>query len=276
LYHSRPPKVLDTNWKGIKAGLLSTHYGEFSKLFCSKTDREVDIVNQIGVRSGEQLFNMIDMCSAFSCGKDRSCTVFCSLFDVDIGNLDMLGNALDNLQNAAKGTKESRNTVAHNLLDASAQDVDLLVCNARKLLGSVQMVASYVTEGGGGEGEGEEKPLRCDHAQRALAEIDGFVRRDFQVSTLDADERQKVVIYHDELLQLRKERDQLLEEKDQLLEERVQMVENCDRLQEKTKVLREERRRKFDAVARCLKSDIQNQLTKGKPFEPARFAVRIR
>jgi hypothetical protein len=238
LYHSREPEVV--HWSGIKAGLLSTHHGEFSKLFCSKTDREVDIFNQSGARCGEQLFNMIDMCTAFSSGKDQSCPVFRSLINVDPSNLGKLRKALDDLQRAAQMTRISRNKVAHNLLSASQKDLDQLVLHVRQLLENILIVASCVAE-----------PFLFDDAQSALDEIDGCYKRDIRIGTINAEDHQKVRQYHDQLLQL--------------LEEHDELVVEHGRLQEETQFLKEKHGRKFDLVARCLKSHIQEQLIEGKP-----------
>ncbi len=56
------------HWSGIRARHLSSHHGEFCKLFCSHTSREVDFFSDDSARSGEQLLNMIGMCTAFSIG----------------------------------------------------------------------------------------------------------------------------------------------------------------------------------------------------------------
>lgn len=245
LYHSRELEVV--HWAGIKTELLSTHHGEFSKFFCSRTDPKVDIFNESGARCGEQLFNMIDMCTAFSCGKDKSCRVFCSLFDVDSGSLDNLQKALDSLQQAAKGTRDSRNKVAHNLLTSSQEDFDKLVVQVRNLFESIRKVASCVAGS-----------LLSDHVQSVLDEIDSIIKRDIQIGTIDADELQKVVQYHRQLLQL--------------LEEHKQLVEEHGRLQEKTQVLAEKHGRKFDCFNQCLRSHIQDQLIESMP---ARFAVQF-
>jgi len=244
-YHSRELEVV--HWAGIKVELLSTHHGEFSKLFCSRTDREVDIFNESSARCGEQLFNMIDMCTAFSSGKDKSCRVFCSLFDVDPCKLDRLQKALDSLQQAAKGTRISRNKVAHNLLTSSQPDFDELVVQVRKLFESIRTVTSCFAE-----------PLLSDHVRSALDEINSVIKRDIRIGTIDADEHHKVAQYHRQLLQLHEEHEQLVEEH--------------GRLQEKTQVLREKHGRKFDVFRRCLMSHIQDQLSEGIS---ACFAVRF-
>ena len=56
------------HWSGIRAERLSSHHGEFCKLFCSQTSRQVDFFSDGGAQSGEQLFNMLGMCTAFSLG----------------------------------------------------------------------------------------------------------------------------------------------------------------------------------------------------------------
>jgi hypothetical protein len=60
--------MTSVHWSGIRARRLSSHHGEFCKLFCSHTSRDVDFFSEDGSRSGEQLLNMIGMCSAFSIG----------------------------------------------------------------------------------------------------------------------------------------------------------------------------------------------------------------
>jgi hypothetical protein len=169
------------------------------------------------------------------------------LFDVDSGNLDRLQKALDSLQQAAKGTRCSRNKVAHNLLTSSQEDFDELVLQVRKLFESIRKVATCVTES-----------LLPNHIQSVLDEIESIIKRDIRIGTIDADEHQKVVQYHHQLLQL--------------LDEHQQLVEEHDRLQEKTQFLIEKYGRKFDCFSQCLRSHIQDQLIESKP---ARFAVQF-
>jgi serine/threonine protein kinase len=66
MFHSRA--LSSVHWSGIRARRLSSHHGEFCKLFCSHTSREVDFFSNDSARSGEQLLNMIGMCTAFSIG----------------------------------------------------------------------------------------------------------------------------------------------------------------------------------------------------------------
>ncbi len=92
------------HWSSIKAHHLSKHHGEFCKLFCCQTSRELEFFSvSSGTRSGEQLFNMIDNCTAFASGKDKSCAVFRELFKVDPGKLEHLVKGLDHVREAAVG-----------------------------------------------------------------------------------------------------------------------------------------------------------------------------
>jgi hypothetical protein len=71
LFHTRGLSktfLSSVHWTGIKANRLSSHLGEFCKLFCSQTSRQDDFFTADGVRNSEQLFNMIGMCTAFSIG----------------------------------------------------------------------------------------------------------------------------------------------------------------------------------------------------------------
>jgi hypothetical protein len=61
----------EVHWSGIRADRLSSHHGEFCKLFCSQTSRQVDFFSDGEVQSGEQLFKMIGMCTAFSLGNQN-------------------------------------------------------------------------------------------------------------------------------------------------------------------------------------------------------------
>jgi hypothetical protein len=67
LFHSRG--LTSLHWSGIRVDRLSSHHGEFCKLFCSQTGRQVDFFSDDGEKSsGEQLLNMIGNCTAFSIG----------------------------------------------------------------------------------------------------------------------------------------------------------------------------------------------------------------
>jgi hypothetical protein len=180
---------------------------------------------------------MIDMCKVFSCENDMS--FFRSLFNVDPAKHPILGTAMDSLQKSAHGTRLSRNKVAHNLLIASESDFNELADHAQKLLQSVRSVVSCVTD-----------PLLTDHATNALAEIDSIRMRDIQVATLTEDERQKSFQYHRQLLELHEQHNQLIERHGRLQEENHNWRDKCGR--------------KFDSVARCLKSHIQDKLIEGQ------------
>jgi len=173
------------------------------------------------------------MCTAFSCGNDRSCYVFRALFNIDPAKHDIFRKALDTLHQAANGTRKSRNNLAHNLLSASTPDFDDLVRHVRQLLESIRIIVSCVTEA-----------LPSDHSESALCEIDSILKRDYQIATITDDEQLKVVQQGRQLLEL--------------LEENEQLVEEHGRLRQKL-----ERVRSFDSVARCVKSHIQHQLIEG-------------
>lgn len=184
LFHSRA--MSEVHWSGIRADRLSSHHGEFCKLYCSQTSRQFDFFSGGAESGGEQLFNMIANCTAFSCDKDRSRRDFCSLFNVDRDNLDTIGKALGTLQKAAKSTRQSRNSLSHYCLATEPSVFDEIWRSARQLLDSVQIVASCATGVGG---------LICDDLQRALVEIDGCVRRDIRVATSNADNHQRADQY---------------------------------------------------------------------------------
>ncbi len=66
LYHLRGQTSV--HWSSIRTHRLSSYHGEFCKLFCSQTSRQVDFFCEDSAKSGEQLLNMIGMCTAFSIG----------------------------------------------------------------------------------------------------------------------------------------------------------------------------------------------------------------
>lgn len=77
------------HWSGIRACRLSEHHGEFCKLFCSQTSRSLDFFSEDGARSGEQLLNMIGMCTAFSMGNQTLSIVIqkgslCGVFECTV------------------------------------------------------------------------------------------------------------------------------------------------------------------------------------------------
>ena len=218
-------------WSGIRAQLLSSHHGEFCKLFCSKTSRDLEFFREDGdTRSCEQLFNMMDMCRAFSSGKENDCSEFCSLFDVKHNKRAGLKASLDNVRKAAVGARDSRNKLAHNLLTISTQDFNALVSCARQLLQSVRSVVTSIS--------GKHS---TEYVEQALADIEDILKRSLNSGTLSDHER----------MVLRQQNTQLLEER--------------DRLQDEKNVLKQKLGRKFDSFPPWLKTDILDQLTASTP-----------
>jgi hypothetical protein len=227
-FHCREPDVIGKHWKGIRASRLSGHHGEFCKFFCSQTSRDVEFFAQSDCRCGEQFFNMIDLCKAFDSEKDKSCSLFLSLFsDVSI-KLHHLRSALDSLKSATGAIRDSRNNLAHNLLTISAQNFDKLVAAARELLPSVHLAMSCISEG-----------HRPELAAAALAEVERIVSRDVQIATLSDRECQQIA-------QLR----QQLEEEE----------EERDRLKQEISSLKMKLSRKFDSLRVRLVGEIKEQL----------------
>jgi hypothetical protein len=129
-YHSRGEKA-QIEWSGIRAHLLSSHHGEFCKLFCGRTKRDFLFFEEGKTENSEQFFNMIDMCKAFhgnSNGLDRYCDIFCSLYE-ECSELQMpaeariVAQSLIELKQAASSMRSFRNQMAHELLKAFTLDV---------------------------------------------------------------------------------------------------------------------------------------------------------
>jgi len=231
-FHSRGPKA-EHYWSGIRANRISSHHGEFCKLFCSHTARELDFFNESGNRSGEQLLNMIDMCTAFSFGENKNKDKdtgkennFRSLFNIESNKTQDLKSALEALKEAAVGRQTSketrkvgvrdlRNKLFHDFLTISTQDFEHLVTCSKQLLFSTRTVISCLC--------GEHS---SDYIQHALNEIDVIAKRDLTVSKLSDDER------------------------DDLNRRNQQMLQELEKMKS----------RKFDSFAVCLKQDIQEHL----------------
>ena len=191
-FHLRESRT-EHHWSGIRANRLSSDHGEFCKLFCSRTSRELDFFSESGTRSGEQLLNMIDMCTAFSSGKDRDCSVFRSLFEVNPEKQEDLKSALDTVRKAAIGASWNmgvhsvrvlRNRLLHDFLTLDTLYFEALVACAKQLLYGIRSAVSCIS--------GE---YRCDYADKALAEIEGYagiVNRDFQREAPSDDERRNL------------------------------------------------------------------------------------
>ncbi len=175
---------------------------------------------------------MIDMCKAFSPGKDRSCALFLSLFDVPQEKLNVLRAALDSLKSAAIAIRDSRNKLAHNLLTISKQDFDSLVACARQLLPSIHSAMACIVEN-----------HRTENAGEALAKVERIVKRDIQIATLSD------------------------HESSQIAQQRQQLEEERDRLLQENSSLKMKQSRKFDSLTVRLLGEIEEQLR-----DPSMFA----
>ena len=238
LLHTRGSKA-NHHWSGIRADRLSSHHGEFCKLFCSHTSRELDFFDESGARSGEQLLNMIGMCKAFSPGQDNNCSVFLSLFDIKPDRHQAFKSALAALRQAAVGrdvsnetkevgVKDLRNRMFHDFLTLSTPDFEALVACSKQLLSSICMIISCIA--------GDHQ---SDYAEQALAEIDsdaGIVRRDLIVAKL-CDEDQEVMNRTNK-----------------------QMLEELERMQDEMITMKMKLGSHFKSFAVCLKDDIEEHL----------------
>ncbi len=189
-----------------------------------------------GARSGEQLLNMIDMCTAFHIGKDKECSVFRSLFNVEPEKQEALKLALESLRKAAvghqisnqskeAGVRDLRNIMFHDFLTLDTQDFQALVSCATQLLEAVRVVVSCI----GGE-------HRSEFVGEALAEIADILIRDLNVARLSEDEREV------------------------LNRQNRQMLKELELMQQEKQALKVKLGRRFDSLAVCLKSDIQDDL----------------
>jgi RIO-like serine/threonine protein kinase len=198
----------------------------------------LDFFSVSGARSGEQLLNMIDMCTVFSVGKDKDCSVFRSLFSLEPDKQEVLKLALESLRTAAvgrqisnqskeAGVRDLRNTMFHDFLTLDTRSFQALVTCATQLLESVRVVVSCI--------RGEH---RSDFIDEALAEIAGMLKRDLIVAKLSEDERE---VLH---------------------RQNKQMLEELELMQLEKRAMKEKLGRKFDSLAVCLKTDIQDDILK--------------
>jgi hypothetical protein len=111
---------------------------------------------------GDQLWNMIMCCIAFSSGKDGNSIVFRELFSVNPEKVEALGFALKSLGEAANGIRCMRNIVCHNLFALNTPDFESLTTCAQRLLFSLRDVLSCIDE-----------QLEYECVDLALAQIDG-------------------------------------------------------------------------------------------------------
>jgi hypothetical protein len=235
MFHSRKVVKVDKNWSGIRACRLSEHHGEFCKLFCSQTSREVDFFDETGMHSGEQLFNMIDFCTVFSSGKAKDCSEFRSLFSVndDRKVVHTLQVRLDSVKSAAARIRDARNTLAHNILALKEDYLQHIFDKARQLFSDISGISSFIS--------GENLSV---YAEQALIEIEAIEKRSVCLATLTDVEYQNLIQEHE----------RLREDYDQIIEER-------DRLQGQRSVLKSKLARKFDSFLAYLKRDIEDQFT---------------
>ncbi len=155
---------------GIRASRLSSHHGEFCKLFCGSISRGVDFFSEDDPRSEElpHLLTLIQWCTAFS---SRNEFGFSSLFDVT--DHDALKSALDGLHTAVLDIHQNRNRLCHNCLALDSMHYDSLIACSRQLLVSLCRI-SLCVEGGD----------QFSHsANDALAVIQSFGKRDAEVAT---------------------------------------------------------------------------------------------
>jgi hypothetical protein len=169
------------HWPSIRADRLSSHHGEFCKLFCSNTGRDVDFFSEQAAQCPEQLLNMIDMCTVFSSGNGTDCAVFRALFSVvpDKNIQVSFQKTLDSVKKCAVGARELRNKLAHHLLTLNHPDFDSLVDLARKLLTGLCSVFACIVD--------RRSYQHCfDIADQALIEIEGFLEHEKVRRSFDA------------------------------------------------------------------------------------------
>ena len=164
-------------WSGIRADRLSSHPGEFCKLFCGISSRHLDLF--IDDVDFSQLFNMILMlltCTAFL-DKDA----FLSLFGVTHGEAvpDNLPSALGAVRNAANSARQLRTKLAHDMLTLDASDFDYLVSCSRQLLEGVCSIFSCISD------DSDFTFPRC--ARDAFASIEAMGKCEFQALALSDD-----------------------------------------------------------------------------------------
>jgi hypothetical protein len=244
-YHARGSKA-ELKWSGIRAGRLSGHPGEFCKLFCGQTSRDLDFFEECGTQSGEQLFNMIDCCAAFVDDKDKKCSLFCSLFEVE--SHQTLVTSLVNLKKAAvgfqisngskePGVKDIRNKMFHDFLTLRESDFKGFLVSAQKFLQSLLDIDSCIAGG------------RQAFYEDQLLEIDSVAKRNLKSSGFNDLERSTVT---------RKKQD-MLDEK--ATEYQNKILKNHQEKQELRLLLKLSVA--VDSSAIFLREDIQDQLVEG-------------
>jgi hypothetical protein len=234
-YHALGSKS-ELKWSGIRAERLSNSHGEFCKLFCGKTSRELDFFEERGTQSGEQLFNMIYCCNAFNASvmdKDKRGSVFCSLFDVDSSRNLKLTESLGGLKKMAVKIKDIRNKMAHNFLTLRADDFLSFRDSARTLLESLWEIDSCIS--------GNNRLLYDEQ----LSNIESIAKRGLKIEDREIVMREKL---------------NLLDEKARELEH---MLMNEIRQEKQDHRLLENLNKAFDSLSILLYYDIKEHLTKG-------------
>jgi hypothetical protein len=113
-YHAKGREAdLESRWKGVLIESIPSDFGEFSKLFCSTTQRKFKIFQPHQDHSPELLLNMIQFCKAFEA------ETFCHLFGVSSSQYKQYRSVLCNIRTAAVGAggdggvKQIRNKICH-------------------------------------------------------------------------------------------------------------------------------------------------------------------
>ena len=156
LLHKRGPRV-GVRWAGIANDRLSTHDGEFCKLFFEHTHGlkgyNLDIFDQ-SEGAEHQLLQILDTCNAFS-GEVRP--GFCSLFNISPANLKRLKSMLHRLRVYALGessemepsNRRSLREMARMHANEMALDADFfvsLIACAKNLLECIPHVLFCIDE----------------------------------------------------------------------------------------------------------------------------------
>jgi hypothetical protein len=188
LYHKNAEKA-KICWPSIRASRLSSSHGEFCKMFCSQTSRDLDFFEESGARSGEQLFNMIEMCTVFS----TRCDIFRSLFHVEdharenlISGLASLNQAIVGSLNSKglqqRGIRNIRNQLAHDFLTLDRDSFVVLQVCAKQFLENMRVLYSCIGQ--------ENLDL-----EQALPEINRVVDRDMKISSFDDNDFSILISY---------------------------------------------------------------------------------
>jgi len=135
------------DWSGINAHELSSKHGEFCKIFCSKTSRNLTFFVSDDIESGEQFFNMIEYCKAFHSETFKLLFKIASTpkHDPTTNPQASLNDALTDLRENAIFLREIRNKyIGHgNLHTLPKETFVCMLQNARKFLDAVKHIAIF-------------------------------------------------------------------------------------------------------------------------------------